>query len=43
MISLKESKLRVINFIAYLDGDNPTFCTLKFDKEETLNLIENSN
>lgn len=42
MISLKESKLRVINFIAYLDGDNPTFCTLKFDKDATLDLIVNS-
>ena len=43
MMSLKENKLRVISFIAYLDGETPTFCTLKFDKDETLYLIENSN
>lgn len=27
LMSLKENKFRVISFIAYLDGDNPTFCT----------------
>lgn len=42
MMSLKESKFRVINFIAYLDGENPTLCTLKFDKDATLGLIVNS-
>lgn len=41
-MSLKESKLRVISFIAYLDGENPTFCTLKFDKDATLDLIVNT-
>ena len=42
MMSLKENKFRVISFIAYLDGENPTLCTLKFDKDETLGLIVNS-
>lgn len=42
MMSLKENKFRLISFIAYLDGDNPTLCTLKFDKYATLDLIENS-
>ena len=42
MMSLKENKFRVISFIAYLDGENPTLCTLKFDKDATLDLIVNS-
>ena len=42
MMSLKENKFRVISFIAYLDGENPTLCTLNFDKDATLDLIVNS-
>ena len=42
MMSLKESKVRVIGFIAYLDEENPMLCTLKFDKDATLDLIVNS-
>ena len=42
LMSLKENKFRVISFIAYLDGENPTFCTLKFDKNATLDLIVNT-
>lgn len=33
----------MLSFIAYLDGVNPTLCTLKFNKEETRILVDRYN
>lgn len=33
----------MLSFIAYLDGRNPTLCTLKFNEEETKRLVDRYN
>ena len=33
----------MLSFIAYLDGINPTLCTLKFNEEETKRRVERYN
>jgi hypothetical protein len=39
----KRSSFGMLSFIAYLDGENPTLCTLKFDEEETKRRVERYN
>lgn len=44
----KRRSFGMLSFIAYLEGGNPTLCTLKFDEEETRELVgqlrlENNN
>ena len=44
--SAYDEKIRsfgMLSFIAYLDGVNPTLCTLKFNKEETRILVDRYN
>ncbi|RRC92444.1 hypothetical protein EII25_04295 [Erysipelotrichaceae bacterium OH741_COT-311] len=42
-MAMKESVLATMSFVAYLDNQNPTLCTLKFDKEMTLGNINRFN
>ena len=39
-MNIKENRIGKLVFIAYLDGYNPTLCTLKFDKEFTREILE---
>lgn len=39
----KESALEKLTFIAFLDDQNPTICTLKFDRESTKKLVKELN
>jgi len=39
----KTRSFGMLSFIAYLDGENPTLCTLKFDEEETKRRVERYN
>lgn len=39
----KRSSFGMLSFIAYLDGENPTLCTLEFDEEETKRRVERYN
>ena len=39
----KGNSFGLLTFIAYLDGRNPTLCTLKFNKEETKRLVDRYN
>lgn len=39
----KRRSFGMLSFIAYLDGENPTLCTLKFDEEETKRLVDRYN
>lgn len=36
----KRRSFGMLSFIAYLDGENPTLCTLKFDEEETKRRVD---
>lgn len=36
----KRRSFGMLSFIAYLEGGNPTLCTLKFDEEETREFVE---
>ena len=39
----KTRSFGMLSFIAYLDGENPTLCTLEFDEEETKRRVERYN
>ena len=39
----KRRSFGMLSFIAYLDGRNPTLCTLKFNEEETKRLVDRYN
>lgn len=39
-MNIKENRIGKLVFIGYLDGYNPTLCTLKFDKEFTQEILE---
>ena len=39
----KRTSFRMLSFIAYLEGENPTLCTLKFDEEETKRRVDRYN
>lgn len=39
----KTRSFGMLSFIAYLDGENPTLCTLEFDEEETKCRVERYN
>ena len=39
----KRRSFGILSFIAYLDGVNPTLCTLKFNEEETRILVDRYN
>ena len=39
----KGESFGLLSFIAYLDGRNPTLCTLKFNEEETKRLVDRYN
>ena len=39
----KGKSFGLLSFIAYLDGRNPTLCTLKFNEEETKRLVDRYN
>lgn len=39
----KRRSFGMLSFIAYLDGENPTLCTLKFNEEETRILVDRYN
>ena len=38
-MNMKETMFATMSFIAYLDDQNPTLCTLKFSRERTLERI----
>ena len=39
----KRRSFGMLSFIAYLEGENPTLCTLKFNEEETRILVDRYN
>lgn len=39
----KRRSFGMLSFIAYLDGENPTLCTLKFNEEETKRRVDRYN
>lgn len=39
-MNIKENRIGKLVFIAYLDGYNPTLCTLKFDKEFIREIVD---
>ena len=42
-MNIKENHIGKIVFIAYFNNVNPTICTLTFDRNETLRLVEDMN